>query len=135
MARAVFSLDTESYNKLFELMKQFEGQAPRTVNDILWSEGGPLITEAIINLLPTSNRRWKGKKPAAKSSAPFTQENGEFSVTVKTKSAYNYLYFPDDGTNTKRHIGEQYFMFGGADAKQKEIIDLCVAALIEKLGG
>lgn len=135
MARATFSLDTESYNKLFELMKQFEGEAPRTVNDVLWNEGGPLITEAIMNLLPVSGRRWNGKKAGAKSAAPFTQENGELSVTIKTKSAYNYLYFPDDGTNTKRHAGEKYFMFGGADAKQDEIIDRCVATLIEKLGG
>lgn len=135
MSKATFSLDTESYNKLFELMKNFEGQAPRTVNELLWNEGGPLITEAIMNLLPVSGKRWSGKKPAAKSAAPFTQENGELSVTVKTKSAYHYLYFPDDGTNTKRHAGEQYFMFSGAEAKQNEIIDLCVATLIEKLGG
>ena len=135
MARATFSLDTESYNKLFELMKSLQGEAPRTVNDVLWNEGGQLINEAIINLLPVSGKRWKGKRPAASSSAPFTQENGELSVTLKTKSAYNYLYFPDDGTNTKRHAGEQYFMFGGAEAEQDKIIDLCVAALIEKLGG
>lgn len=135
MSKATFSLDTESYNKLFELMKNLEGTAPKTVNEILWNEGGPLITEEITNLLPVSGRRWIGKKPAAKSSKPFTQENGELSVTVKTKNAYHYLYFPDDGTNTKKHVGEQYFMFGGAEAKQDEIINRCVAALIEKLGG
>lgn len=135
MARAVFSLDTESYNKLFEVMKEFQGQAPKTVNEILWNEGGPLITEKIMTLLPASEKRWSGKKPAAKSAAPFTQENGELSVTIKTKSAYNYLYFPDDGTNTRKHAGEKYFMFGGAEAKQNEIIDLCVSALIEKIGG
>jgi hypothetical protein len=135
MARSTFSLDAENYNRLYELMKSLEGQAPKTVNEILWNEGGPLINEAIINLLPVSGRRWKGKKPAAKSAAPFTQENDDLSVTLKTKSAYNYLYFPDDGTNTKKHVGEQYFMFGGAEAKQQEIIDRCVAALIEKLGG
>ena len=135
MSRATFSLDTESYNKLFELMKTFQGQAPRTVNEVLWNEGGPLINEAIMNLLPVSGKRWKGKKPAAKSAAPFVQENGELSVTIKTKNAYHYLYFPDDGTNTRKHVGEQYFMFGGAEAEQQRIIDLCVATLIEKLGG
>lgn len=135
MARATFSLDTESYNKLFEAMKKYEGQAPKTVNEILWNEGGPLINEAIINLLPVSGKHWSGKKPAAKNAQPFTQVNEELSVTVKTKNAYHYLYFPDDGTNTKQHAGEQYFMFGGAEAKQNEIIDRCVAALIEKLGG
>lgn len=135
MARATFALDTESYNKLFEAMKEFQGEAPRTVNDVLWNEGGPLINEAIINLLPVSGKRWKGKRPAAKNAAPFTQENGELSVTIKTKNAYHYLYFPDDGTSTRKHIGEQYFMFGGAEAEQEKIIDLCVAALIEKLGG
>jgi len=133
MARGTFSLDTESYNKLFELMKEFQGEAPKTVNEIFWNEGGPIINEAIINLLPVSGRRWNGKKPAAKSSAPFTQENGELSVTLKTKSAYNYLYFPDDGTNTRKHAGEQYFMFGGAEASQDEIIELCIQKLTEIL--
>lgn len=132
MARATFTLDTESYNKLFDLMKEFQGEAPKTVNDILWNEGGPIINEAIMNLLPVSGRDWKGKPKAAKHSAPFTQENAELSVTIKTKSTYNYLYFPDDGTSTRKHAGEKYFMFGGAEAKQEEIIDLCVASLIEK---
>ena len=135
MARQIFSLDTESYNKLFDLMKELQGEAPQIINKILWDEGGQLINDAILNLLPVSGRNWAGKKPAAKFSAPFVQENGELSVTLKTKSVYNYLYFPDDGTTTKKHAGEQYFMFGGADAKQQEIINLCVAALIEKIGG
>lgn len=91
-----------------------------------------MITEAIMTLLPESGRKWKGKRKAAKQSAPFMQTNGELSVTVKTKNAYNYLYFPDDGTNTRRHHGEQYFMYGGAEIKQDEIIDRCIAKLIEK---
>ena len=133
MAKATFSLDTESYNKLFELMQEFQGEAPKTVNEVFWNEGGPIINEAIINLLPQSDRKWQGKKTAAKRSAPFTQENGELSVTLKTKNAYHYLYFPDDGTNTKRHAGEKYFMFGGAEASQDEIIEICIRKLLEKL--
>lgn len=131
MARASFSLDTDSYNKLFELMKNYQGEAPKTVNEVFWNEGGPIINQSIMNLLPVSGKRWSGKKPAAKSSAPFTQENGELSVTIKTKSAYNYLYFPDDGTNTKRHAGEKYFMFSGAEASQEQIIELCIQKLTE----
>lgn len=131
MARATFNLDTDSYNKLVEVMKDYEGDTERAINEVLWNEGGTLINDAIMNFLPVSGRNWKGKKPAAKSSAPFIQVNENLSVTLKTKSAYNYLYFPDDGTNTRKHIGEQHFMFGGAENQQEEILNRCIAKLTE----
>lgn len=129
MARSSFSLEAEGYNKLCEVMKAYQGDTEQKINEVLWNEAGMMINDEIMNLLPASGRRWKGKKPAAKSSKPFIQENGNLSVTVKTKKAYNYLYFPDDGTNTRKHVGNQQFMLGGAENKQDEILERCIAKL------
>ena len=125
-------MDSESYAKLEEIMKSVEGDTENAINEVLWDEGGKLINDAIINLLPISSRTWRGKKKSAKFSVPFRQDNGNLSVTIRTKSAYNYLYFPDDGTNTRKHAGERYFMLGGAEVEQEEILNRCIAKITEK---
>lgn len=136
MARTTFELDTQQYEALQRAMQNYPGLAGREVDDVLHNEGGKLINDEIIRLLPESGRKWKGKKTAAKRTQPFTQDNGSLSVTIRSKSAYNYLYFPDDGTNTKRHIGykgkPREFMMHGAENKTSEIIDRCITRLIEK---
>lgn len=124
-------LNSDQFERLQSAMENYAGRAGRIVDDVLHTEGAQLISGEIMRLLPASNRTWKGKKPAARNAQPFTQEDGSMSVTVKTKSAYHYLYFPDDGTNTKRHRGEQYFMQRGAENTTDEIIDRCIAKLTE----
>lgn len=136
MAKMTFTLETDQFERLQQAMESYAGNAGKTIDDVLHNEGGKLINEAIIRLLPESGRKWKGKKTAAKRTQPFVQENGSLSVTIKTKSAYHYLYFPDDGTNTKRHIGykgrPREFMYKGADSRSEKIMDLCINRLIEK---
>lgn len=135
MARSTFTLDNEGFERLENVLKEYEGNAENAINEVLWNEGGEYIEEKIKNLLPVSNKTWRGKKKAAKFAEPFLQVQGNLSVTVKTKNAYHYLYFPDDGTNTRKHVGEQYFMFGGATNAQEEIIERCIAKLTEIKGG
>lgn len=134
MSRTTFELDEKQFEALERAMQNYGDQAGRAVDDVLHNEGGKLISDEITRLLPVSGRKWKGKKTAAKQAQPFMQENGSMSVTVKTKSAYNYLYFPDDGTNTKRHIGykgnPREFMMHGAENQTSEIIDRCINRLI-----
>ena len=129
-------MDKEQFDKLHQAMQNYAGLAGREVDDVLHNEGGKLINDEIMRLLPASGRKWSGKKAAAKSTQPFTQLDGPLSVTIATKSAYNYLYFPDDGTNTKRHIGykgkPREFMMKGAENKTGEIIDRCINRLIRK---
>lgn len=131
MAKSTFSLEDKEMQKLAESIQSYPDYAGQVINDVLWNKGGALIQEGIMPLLPTSGRTWRGKKPAAKTAAPFTQENASLSVTVKTKNGYHYLYFPDDGSNTRKHAGNQQFMLGGAEAKQGEIIDLCIVQLTQ----
>lgn len=129
-------MDAEQAEKLRQAMQNYSGLAGREVDDVLHNEGGKLINDEIMRLLPASGRKWNGKKPAAKSTQPFTQFNGSLSVTIATKTAYNYLYFPDDGTSTLRHIGykgkPREFMMEGAENKKVEIIDRCINRLIRR---
>ena len=133
MAR--FELDVSQHERLQRAMQEYGNQAGRTVDDVLHNEGGKLIQDEIMRLLPESGRTWKGKRTAAKRAQPFTQKNESLAVTIKTKSPYHYLYFPDDGSNTKRHRGEQQFMYRGAENQTNRIMDLCINRLIEKWEG
>ena len=132
---ATFDLDVSQHERLQRAMQEYGNQAGRTVDDVLHNEGGKLIEEEIMRLLPESGRTWKGKRTAAKRAQPFTQKNESLAVTIKTKSPYHYLYFPDDGSNTKRHRGEQQFMYRGAENQTNRIMDLCINRLIEKWEG
>lgn len=132
MAKSVLSLKDEAVERLETAMREFPEYAGDTINDVLWGQGAESIKAGIQLLLPESGRTWRGKKKAAKKAAPFTQTNETLAVTVRTKNAYHYLYFPDDGSNTRKHVGNQQFMLGGALNRQEEIIDLCVARLVEK---
>lgn len=136
MAGTVFKIDTQQFDVLQRAIQLYSGDAERTVNDVLHNEGGKLIQDEIMRLLPESGRTWKGKRTAAKRAKPFTQKNENLAVIVRTVSAYHYLYFPDDGTNTRRHIGyhgkPREFMYKGAENQTGKIIDRCIDRLIEK---
>lgn len=135
MARSTFEIDPALFDQLIERMKAFEGDTEKTINEVLWEQAGALINDAVIELLPRSGRTWAGKKKAAKDAAPFSQLNENLSVTVRTKGNYHYLYFPDDGSTTRKHQGNQHFMLRGAENEQEQIINLCIAKLIEKMEG
>ena len=131
MAR--ISLDAEELDALQEAMEQFGEGAAKEINDVLQDAGAREIKQEIQQLLPVSGRSWKKKKPAAKGAQPFTQESGMLEVTVKTVNNYHYLYFPDDGSNTKKHAGNQQFMLGGAANASEKIVEQCIGRLAESL--
>ena len=136
MATTTFQLDIRQVETLQRAIQLYSGDAERTVNDVLHNEGGKLISDEIMRLLPESGRTWNGKRTAAKQAKPFTQKNENLAVIVRTVSAYHYLYFPDDGTNTKNHIGykgrPREFMYKGAENQTGKIIDRCIDRLIKK---
>lgn len=131
MAYEIMSLDSESFDDLAERMKRRGDTAEATVNDVLHGFGGERIKSGIQKFLPESGRTWKGKKTAAKKTDPFATLAENLGVIISSKSGYGYLYFPDDGTNTKRHAGEQQFMKRGAEDASSDILERCVAALTE----
>lgn len=129
---AFFSMDYEEIDRLVQMVDEYGDEALRAIDSVLHGEGGKEISEQIQAILPSSGRRWKGKRTAASATNPFQQDNSEMlAVTVKSKTAYNYLYFPDDGSNTRKHAGNQGFMMKGAENATDKIIDLCIGKLTE----
>lgn len=124
-----FRLDASSIDKLSKAMEEYQGNTEEVINRVLHTEAGAMIEESILQLMPVSGRTWKGKPGAAKTSKSLMSENGNLSVTVKTTKKYQYLYFPDDGTNTRRHVGNQQFFRRGGESRKDEIIEMCINEL------
>lgn len=129
MARATMTLTDEGVDRFAEVLDNYHGYAGRAINDVLWNEAGPMIAESIMPLLPRSGRTWKGKKAPAASTNPFLIMKYTLAVSVKSKNAYHYLYFPDDGSSTRNHVGNQQFMLRGAEDRRDDIIERCIARL------
>lgn len=127
---SVFRLDAIQVLRLEEAMKDFIGDTETTINDVLHNEGGQLIHDEIKRLMPMSGKRWKGKKPPAKTSKSLEIVGGNLSVTVSAKKAYQYLYFPDDGSNTRNHAGNQQFFLNGGENQKEEILNRCINRLV-----
>ncbi len=125
----MFYVDFGKVEELEKAMKAYEGDTANAINEILHNEASPLIQEEIKRLMPVSGRDWKGKAIPAKRAKSLTAVNGNLSVTVKTTKKYQYLYFPDDGSNTKNHAGNQQFFLRGGEAKKSEIIERCINRL------
>lgn len=129
---ASFELDFDEVESLSQKMEEYGSGAHRIINDVLHGEGGEKIKDQIHMLIPSSGRHWKGKRSPAASADSLQQVNNEMlAVTIKSKTAYNYLYFPDDGSNTKNHAGNQQFFQRGAEGAADSVVDLCLGKLTE----
>lgn len=126
------NITASEFDKLHKAMKEFEGDVEKTINDVLHNEAGQLIQDSIRNLIPESHRDWKGKKAAAKEGNSLMSVNENLAITVKTTKAYQYLYFPNDGSNTRKHAGNQQFFEKGGEAVKSEIIERCITKLTNK---
>lgn len=128
----MFSVNFSEVERLQQALKSYQGDTEAAINDVLHNEAGGLAQEEIKRLMPVSGKSWKGKKTAAKKANSLRNVNGNLSVTVTTTKAYQYLYFPDDGTSTRRHAGNQQFFLRGGESVQDEIIERCINKLITK---
>lgn len=128
MAR--FEMDSKEVDRLFQTVKDFPGNAEQSINEVFHNEAPPLVEDAIYLLMPMSGKTWAGKKAPARAAKSLTKETANLAFAVKSKTDYNYLYFPDDGTNTRRHIGDQQFFRRGGEMKQSEIVDRCITRIV-----
>lgn len=132
-ASATFSLDDKALESAIKTFREAGGDAEKTINDVLETYGTEKVKEEIDRILPVSGRKFKGHTRGAKGSNPFIHKMGNLEFIVTTKSRYGYLYFPDDGTNTRKHAGRKYFMERGAENAAPDIIDRVLARLTEDL--
>lgn len=128
----MLKINVSDADKLLEAMKGFQGNVEETINDILHNEADGLIQDAIRRLIPRSGAKWKGKKNAAADGASLRGVPSNLAITVTTTKNYQYLYFPDDGTNTRRHVGNQRFFERGGEAVEGEIVERCIGKLTNK---
>lgn len=129
---ASFELDFDEVESLQQKMDEYGTGAQRIINDVLHGEGGQKIKDQIHLLIPSSGRHWKGKRAPAASADSLQQVNNEMlAVTIKSKTAYNYLYFPDDGSNTRRHAGNQQFFQHGTEEAADSVVEMCLGKLTE----
>lgn len=106
------------------------------IKDVFENEAATLIENHIYRLMPKSTvKPWKGKRPHAKESKSLRHRGDDIygtpAIVVTTHKHYQYLYFPDDGTSTRKHIGNQEFFYRGAVAASPEITERCVRRLVE----
>lgn len=128
-----WTVDAGELDQLAEAMQQFGEGSGQIVDEVLHGEGAEEIKQRIAGLLPASGRTWRGKAAPARSVMPgqFKQDNESQAVTIVARGKYGYLYFPDDGSNTRRHAGNQRFMERGAEAAADRVIDLCLGRLVD----
>lgn len=103
------------------------------ITHVFHEYGVEKVESEITKLLPVSGRRWKGKAAAAKAAQPFKAVEGKAYFEIKSQGKYHYLYFPDDGSNTKRHQGHQEFMLHGAENAQQDIINKIIEEMIQEI--
>lgn len=127
-------LEQEQLDQVYEKLLRFGNEAGKTVSQAL-HDSAEVIQGEIHGLLPQSGRSWPKKRVAARSAAPgivFRADFGDLFVTIRTRPNYNYLYFPDGGLNTRRHVGNQQFMLRGAEASASEVGQRVIQALVER---
>lgn len=126
----MFKIQITDVERLVAVMKDYPDIAEQAINDVLHNEIGDLAQAEIKRLMPRSRKK---KGAHAKDSNSLRNDNGNLSVTVRTQKKFQYLYFPDDGTNTRRHIGDQQFFKRGGEAVQGEIVDRCINKITNNL--
>ena len=132
-----WGIDFHAIDRLWANMLEFGPGSGQIVDEVLQNEGREEIEKRIARLIPRSGRRWKGKARAAADAMPasFAHFAGQGYVEIVGREKYGYLYFPDDGSNTRKHAGNQQFMRRGAEAATARVIEMCVGKLLENFGG
>lgn len=122
---ATFAIDYESAVELQNTIQQYQEGAEGKINRYLHGKGYDMFDKAIHNAMPESGRKWRGKKAAAKSAKSLQDKNTNenLAITIRSASAYGYLYFPDDGSNTIHHYGNQQFFERGVESQADRAIN------------
>lgn len=127
------TIDAASLDEVTSAVVDFGDGAERIINDVLHQEAGPIIAEKITPLIHPSGRTFKGHRASAASSDwPRFDTDENLAVSVGTKAKFRYLYFPDDGSNTRNHAGNQQMFYRGGMAAAPEISERCLARLSEE---
>ncbi|MCD8008444.1 MAG: hypothetical protein LUF68_05860 [Clostridiales bacterium] len=132
MAGAKWTIDVSAIDRLASAMDAYGTGSGQIIQEYLGDEGYRRIAAHIPDLIHASGRNWKGKAASATKAAYTSVFDGYVSgltLTVKSKTRYQYLYFPDDGSTTLHHAGNQQFMLRGAEDQTEAITNDLVTRL------
>lgn len=132
----VFELNENDLESLQQYISRYEGGAENAINEVLHDDAGPLIYGEINPFINPSGRTFKGHSKSARDSAwPRYDTDKNLEITVGTKSKWHYLYFPDDGSNTRKHAGNQRFFERGGEKAVPKVVERCLKVLTEEWKG
>lgn len=131
---AVLSIEDVEFSRLMDSMKDYGAGAAEVVSDVVHSSGEDIYRE-IDPLIHPSGRTFKGHTSSAKGASWQRYDTSEaLAITVASTASRRYLYFPDDGSTTEHHFGDQQFMRRGAEAAAPRILEKGIDALIGNFG-
>lgn len=132
---ASVSVKFDGVEQLGERIAEFGAGAGQIIQGVYEDFGAKEIKQNILPLVHASGRTFKGHRQGAKGAGPekvFTHIVKDLSLVVRTNRPFGYLYFPDDGSTSRKHAGQQHFMQRGLDMSTQTIIERCIAALTEE---
>ncbi|MCD8152047.1 MAG: hypothetical protein LUD71_03025 [Clostridiales bacterium] len=120
-------IDISGVEELQQRMNQYGSKSGSVIQEYLKVEGFERIASHIPGLIHASGRTWPARKTRSATAAGYNTVfqgiTSSLTLTVSTKTRYNYLYFPDDGSNTVHHVGNQQFMLRGAEQATDDIVN------------
>lgn len=125
---ANFSVDASKFESLQRNIERLPNVAEKIINEDLKSRIAPVMKKSVLGLMPISNR----KKAHAKLYQSINDDNKE-NLTLKPKSKYRYLVFPDLGLGTSKKKAAKKFMERGVDKKVDYSIEELNKSLIEEI--
>ena len=135
---AVFNLEDKDngITELHQKLKMLPQTGEKIITDTLHNEGAEMIKKGIDALLPRSGRKRKSPRPASSNPRAIMMRKDQsknLNVVVGTTYSYHYLYFPDDGSNTRKHHGNQHFMLKGAESQSEKVLETCINNLMKEI--
>jgi hypothetical protein len=127
---ANFSVDSSQFYTLQRNIERLPNDAEKVINETLKANVSPVMEKSILGLMPMSKRN----KQHAKLYKSLNADNKEnLTLTIKPKSKYRYLVFPDLGLGTSKKKYPQKFMDHGVEQKVNYSIEELNKSLIEQI--
>lgn len=127
---ANFNVDTSQFETLQRNIERLPNVAETVINADLKDKISPVMQKSILGLMPMSKRQ----KQHAKLYKSLNADNKEnLTLTIKPKSKYRYLVFPDLGLGTSKKKAPQKFMEHGVEQKVNYSIEELNKSLIEEI--
>ena len=132
MSSIEFSLKDDDIKRINDSIMSYGTDAESIINSYLREVASHLAVDSIKIRIPASNKSWKGKGKSARSGNPFVTDFVNLGFKIRSKTAYNYLYFPDQGEGTSKNKNPLEFMDKGLDSVYDTIVDGIIKKLVRE---